>query len=192
MTEAERNNEYEALLQEHGPTYAGVGWLPQECLGQYMAMRNLLDVRATDSVLDIGCGLGFGYNAFHDCNFTGIDTSKVHIETARNLLVGGDAEFKHSTIDEEEEGRTYDYVVLSGIFNLGYTWKEVESLCKKAHAKATIGIGVGFQINNAEGMTIFPISNWTGLMHKLCGKPYGYALDLSFSKINGVVIAGKV
>lgn len=191
MTEEERTNEYVQLLNEAGPNYMGVGWKPEECLGQYSAIRRLLRVFPDSRILDIGCGVGFGYNIYHDCAFTGIDCSRVHIGAAQQVFLGSRAKFEHWSTDAEIPDKTYDYILLSGIFNVGYTWQEAAGIVTDAFRAADRGIGVGFQVTRAEGMTTFGIQTWMGLMTRLTGAPTGWAVDTQFSLMNAVVTAVK-
>jgi SAM-dependent methyltransferase len=191
MTEQERTSAYLELLKDGGASYMGVGWKPEECLGQYAAMRRLLRIPPGARILDIGCGLGFGYNVYYDCAFDGIDCSHTHVGAAKQIFYGSRAKFEHRGSKEEIPSGKYDFILLSGIFNVGYTWKEAASLVTDAYKAADRGIGVAFMVGRAEGMTTFGIQTWVGLMTKLTGEPTGWAADTQFSEINAVVTAAK-
>ena len=191
MTSEERTTEYVGLLEENGPNYMGVGWRAEECLGQYSSMRRLLSIGPGASILDIGCGLGFGYNVFHDCSYHGVDVSPVHIGAAKQIFLGSGAKFNHCAIDEEIPLHTYDYILLSGIFNVGYDFHEAAVITTNAHSKSIHGVGVGFQTTRSDGMSTFGTQTWIGLMTKLTNEPAGWAADTTFSKMNAVVVAKK-
>jgi SAM-dependent methyltransferase len=117
--------DYEASFALHGDSPAAV-LCPKGRQGQRFDI--LLDEIARDdpdsafSILDFGCGLGHLLEhlggRFPDCRYHGVDIVADFIE-ANRLKFGGRAEFEHIAPNFEPM-HTYDYVFVSGTFNLSY------------------------------------------------------------------------
>ena len=110
-------NYYKDLLMKHGSTHAAV-----DCGSQYTHQRRLqvlADVikNHTDSVLDVGCGLGHFLDYGPACrkeDYLGIDILPEMVEAA--LLRRPGWHFEEGDIDNPNPHWTADYVVASGLF----------------------------------------------------------------------------
>lgn len=158
---------YEKMLEEHGPTFRGVGYSRRGCLMQYQTFRETVGVKAGDRVLDVGCGLGFGSYILSDCQYTGIDASArminaavaMHEDAERVFVQGAMADFM-PTKDH------FDWVLMMGIFNLLYKWVDVKRVVSEGWAAAGRGLGVVFLMharNPRPGHSVFALDKWLGL-----------------------------
>jgi SAM-dependent methyltransferase len=119
---------YEAKLDSHGPTPAGVDWSSAESQAlRFAQFFPLLDGDRHGSVIDYGCGYGAlrGYlrDATIDGPYTGHDVSPAMIESARRL--NATDSLARFTSDRAAL-TTADYAVASGIFNVKQSTPEDE------------------------------------------------------------------
>lgn len=121
---------YSARVREHGGTPRGVDWNSTESqLLRFEQLLSLVDSPAPFSIIDYGCG--YGALAEHliarddDFTYQGVDLSGEMLSIAR-LRHAEDARLKF--VDREEQLRSADFVVASGIFNvrLGFSIEEWE------------------------------------------------------------------
>jgi len=104
---------------------------------------NLLRKYPVNSIVDIGCGMGFGTFLIQQCvcyNITGIDISPVVIEKAKNYFPGID--FHAGDIRYGINGN-YDMAVMEGV--LWYVLDDLESLIKNINSS----VNKYFVINQA-------------------------------------------
>jgi SAM-dependent methyltransferase len=110
---------YQNKINEFGSTALGVDWSSEN--SQYQRFERLLkymSLKENDSILDFGCGYGAlldylkSRNIFP--NYTGLDLVSEMLEVAaiRN------PEVANNFISELPPNRTWDYVTMSGVFNV--------------------------------------------------------------------------
>lgn len=169
--------EYEKMLEEHGPSFAAVGYTMRGCLSQYLALRETLGIAAGDTVLDVGCGLGYGRYILPDVDYRGIDASEKMIAEAEALGLGGDLSV--GTIDDGEyldprDGAgCYAWVICAGIFNMGYHWKDVERVVHRGFDLCIKGLGIVFlrePMKPSEVLTYWTPTMWMQLGLELSPK----------------------
>lgn len=109
-------NYYAEKIKTHGRTAQGVDWKDET--SQHLRFNVLQQLFAHDpqaSVLDLGCGYGafleFLREKGHKGHFTGVDICP---DMIGNAVKDSRAEFTTA----HPEGKTVDYVVSSGIFNV--------------------------------------------------------------------------
>lgn len=130
---------YGAAFKQHGTT-------PQALLyhsansqtDRFSILARVADYKG-GTVLDVGCGLGDLYpylkQRHGDFRYTGIEIVAETAAAAAKRFP--DAEFIHGTLDTLPGGRTWDYVVESGIFNTSeYTWPAMEAVLRQMWARA--------------------------------------------------------
>ena len=194
-------DEFNFAVLEHGISYTTVGYKAEECLGQYRSLHDQLHMDSSSTVLDVGCGLALGYSQLYTvAAYTGIDKSEMMIRGARLLydnridVVAGD--FMDFSLDRKPgEGPfldrlQYDFILMSGIFNVSSTWPVVARMVRHAWKHAKVGIGVAYQRVNCDDpqFTIYPMAKWTKLFQSLTSN---ITYDASWSEINATMTARR-
>jgi SAM-dependent methyltransferase len=110
---------YQNKINEFGSTALGVDWSSEN--SQYQRFERLLKyipIKENDSILDFGCGYGALLDYLKSRhifpNYTGLDWVSEMLEVAaiRN------PEVAVNFISELPSNRTWDYVTMSGVFNV--------------------------------------------------------------------------
>ena len=139
-------NYYKDLLAKHGSTHAAV-----DCGSQYTHQRRLQVLAEvihnhTDSILDVGCGLGHFLDYGPACrkeDYLGIDILPEMVEAA--LLRRPGWRFEEGDIHHPNPLWAADYVVASGLFQFppvfAETFRNLFMLCKKGMAVNFLRIG---------------------------------------------------
>ncbi len=125
--ESEIQTYYSDKLSEFGPSSKGVDWNSVESQhARFQILLQHLKIEPYSTILDFGCGYGelFAYLWERNSllNYLGFDIVKTSIETAKKLHSNSQANFV-STLPELN---TWDYVVMSGVFNVKGDVNEVE------------------------------------------------------------------
>ncbi len=106
-------------LMLFGNTPSAVGWSAKGQRQRYECITKLVNLE-NSSILDFGCGKGDFYSFLKErgikAQYTGIDINESLIKTAAKNHP--DAEFLTLDIDSVKIGRTFDYTILCGVFNL--------------------------------------------------------------------------
>jgi cyclopropane fatty-acyl-phospholipid synthase-like methyltransferase len=138
------NDYYSQKFKEFGPTPQGVDWNGQD--SQHARFEKLLKhtrFEPSSTILDYGCGYGelFTYlnGAKSLINYTGFDLVEESIEKAKLHHQDTQASF----VSTLPENLTWDYIVLSGVFNVkgnydedewrSYVISEINTLLRKAN-----------------------------------------------------------
>jgi SAM-dependent methyltransferase len=131
---------YEARLQTHGPTPAGVDWNSQASQDlRFRQLERLWEADPDASLIDYGCGYGamatFVRQRGHRGPYIGFDVSDAMVASARDHMSGLPACLVTTRRDQLEPA---DYAVSSGVFNVkqdasdedwtGYVWETVADL----------------------------------------------------------------
>ena len=119
-----------------------------ECVGWLDGSKNVLirnqkiyeaGIGDNDSVLDIGCGVAHLYEFLKmggwNGKYLGIDPNKKAID-----LIDEDINAMHGTIDGLPDFMKYDWVIASGVFNLGLTENLTFSIIHNMISHANKGI----------------------------------------------------
>lgn len=113
---------YARRLRERGTGARGMDWRDEA--SQYLRFERLvlhLNLAAGASLLDVGCGSGelfeFCRRQGLEVDYLGIDVSAEMVE-ACNRRFGPGAASRASLAELVREGRSFDYVVASGTFNV--------------------------------------------------------------------------
>ena len=145
---------YEASFEQFGKTPRGMGYNGVDEIRQYQAIHKAAGPSGT--IVDLGCGYGIGKRVFPD--LVGVD---IH----RKPLSGGMVNGTHECI------RKADWVLMCGIFSIGYSWDEVMDVVESMWAVSAVGIACTFLLTESayfDGRaTGFPWLNWQILFGKL-------------------------
>ncbi len=111
---------YQNLFDTHGNSAKAVQW--GDRASQHKRFEVLADIAPVlGSVADIGCGLGHLYSFLRqrepNLRYLGLDFVPGFIQAARQEFAGSSAEFEVFDIFKDAIPTTYDYLLLSGVFN---------------------------------------------------------------------------
>ena len=111
---------YSRQLEHFGDAPQAVRWTPR---GQLQRFETLLEIAGNLSgreVLDFGCGKGDLYGHLRDrgvrARYCGLDVNEKHVALAARKYP--EAEFLCLDIEEEDFHRTFDVILICGVFNL--------------------------------------------------------------------------
>ena len=132
---------YSKYIDEHGKnTVECVGWLDGS---ENALIRNQKIYEAgigdNDSVLDIGCGVAHLYEFLKmggwNGKYLGIDPNKKAID-----MIDENINAMHGTIEDLPDFMKYDWVVATGVFNLGLTEDVTFSIIHNMICRANRGV----------------------------------------------------
>lgn len=135
---------YASLFLQHGDCAAAVQWSEE---GQQFRFRKLLEIANLrgSRVLDLGCGLGALYPAlvdrFGELDYSGVDIVPQFVQQASCKFPR--ARFLCRDVLVEPLDETFDYVLISGMFNNAYPGVEefLPRMISAAFAYCTKGLG---------------------------------------------------
>jgi SAM-dependent methyltransferase len=138
------------MINEYGLTEKAL-WGSKK--SQYVRFNKLLDLfltKASFSVLDIGCGLCDFYEyiqqkGFSNFNYTGIEINKVFYLEAKKRYPSLD--IRNGSFNQLKKTENWDYVIASGIFNLGDSQSETMELFFNQFGNIYSQIKIGFGVN---------------------------------------------
>jgi|WetSurSiteA1Bulk_404760.scaffolds.fasta_scaffold20693_3 SAM-dependent methyltransferase len=111
---------YNRHLKDFGDAPQAVRWTPEGQLRRYENLLKMAGYFSGKTVLDFGCGKGDFYGFLHKkesfFNYCGIDINENLISLARSKYP--EAEFLALDIEEETFQRTFDLILVCGVFNL--------------------------------------------------------------------------
>ncbi|MCA8939195.1 MAG: class I SAM-dependent methyltransferase [Planctomycetes bacterium] len=138
---------YERTYQEHGEDLQTLMWSsPATQEERFASLLGAADLSGC-SVLDVGCGFAdlkpFLEKHFKGVCYTGLELMPDIAAVARKRQPG--AEILEGTLDEIPSGRSWDWVVESGVFNMHWaTFDVIESSLRKMFALAKRGVAGNF------------------------------------------------
>ena len=149
---------YEDKVRRYGYDHRGLGFNTRGA--QERRFEALLELGDFDgkSLLDVGCGFGDFLAFLHARGirpaYTGIDICEPMIARCRERFASSDAAFRECDVLELEPGRTYDYVVASGIFGLDAegTRERIGPTLERMHGWCRIGVAANFLSARAASM----------------------------------------
>jgi len=147
LTVAGLKDHYRALFAAHGDDPRSAQSSAEGQAFRYDKLLGIGDLRGR-SVLEVGCGVGTLYpmlkSRFPDARYTGIDVVPEMIDCAARKHPEG--RFRCLDLMEENLGESFDYVVMSMLFNNRTDGAEgfLRELTERAFAHATIGLGFNF------------------------------------------------
>jgi len=112
---------YQGLFDKHGNSVEAVQHVSQSSQYKRFEILTAIDSEIV-SIVDIGCGLGDMYHylksAQYSGNYLGLDFVDEFIETA-NEQFANDQQARFSVFDITKDAMptSYDYILLSGVFN---------------------------------------------------------------------------
>jgi SAM-dependent methyltransferase len=111
---------YNRHLKDFRDTPQAVRWTPEGQIKRYETMLQIAGDLSGKSVLDYGCGKGDLYGYIKDrqihIQYCGIDINENLIELAKNKFP--EAEFHVLDIEETDFNKTFDLILICGVFNL--------------------------------------------------------------------------
>jgi len=113
-------NHYQQLFDTHGNSAKAVQW--GDHASQTRRFEVLADIAPVlGSVADVGCGLGHLYTFLRqrepDLRYLGLDFVSDFIVAARQEFADCNADFQVFDLFHDAVPTTYDYLMLSGVFN---------------------------------------------------------------------------
>jgi SAM-dependent methyltransferase len=109
---------YQQLFREHGPTSLAAQCSPEGQRMRFDELTRIADLSGS-KVLDLGCGIADFYpilsEKFPGLRYTGVDLVPEVIEYARAKYP--EAMFECQDILQDPLEQTYDYILISGMFN---------------------------------------------------------------------------
>jgi len=166
---------YREQFRLHGDSPAGVFWPKGRQEQRWEALTAAIDRPAFD-LLDYGCGLGHMKNwlAVHhpEAGYLGVDMVEEYVEHARR----NDPEAFRLVSGPADIDRDFDYVVLSGVFNMRYVESEHEheamtfDVLEQLFARTRRALAVNFQ-------TPFVDYTQDGAHHQDIGNLLRFAVD---------------
>jgi SAM-dependent methyltransferase len=139
---------YRGLRSTHGEGHAAAGWRSPE--SQSLRLEQLTqigDLNGRD-VLEVGSGLGDFYpllqSRFPEVRYSGVDIVPELVEAARQRFP--ELSFECRDILQQPLERTYDYVLISGVFNYAIPGATdfLKALTRAAFDKAQVALGFNF------------------------------------------------
>jgi len=134
---------YNQQLQDNDATsQASVGWGDAEG-SQHKRFQKLLDIGVCegDSILDVGCGVGHLYEyCGNRIEYQGVDPNTLYIEKAKEIYPEGI--FTEGTL--KDVPGTFDWALMSGIFNMDFPRKEMIETINLAVSKVNNGVAFNF------------------------------------------------
>jgi SAM-dependent methyltransferase len=135
---------YSDLVREHGDAPEAAQYADRETQERRMAVLCEIGVRRDSKVLDFGCGTGqllsfLQRSMDYQGEYVGYDISPEAIELARSTHPAG--RFEVQNILEEAAEETFDYVLVSGVFNNAISDNRgfFEALSRRLMAQAKVG-----------------------------------------------------
>jgi len=131
---------YRKRMETYGPGHKALHYSSESVHNATLAYASKIIhsiVKAKDSVLDVGCGIGAMVPFMPPCNYRGIDIVRESVEEARNFYP--DVKFDCANLTELTE--TYDWIIMIGITG---SVPMPEVLIKKAWKLAIRGIIIDF------------------------------------------------
>ena len=149
---------YDFKLKIHGPNYKGVDWnsIESQSLRFNQILKLIKDKKTRFCLLDFGCGYGALYHymnkLYDDFHYSGYDISKAMIDKAKEINRKSNCIW-YTSLDYKTN---FDYIVLSGIFNvkIKFSKKEWElyilNTLNKINSISTKGFSFNMLSNSAE------------------------------------------
>jgi SAM-dependent methyltransferase len=139
---------YNVRLEHHGKSPRALDWGSKEV--QEKRFEILLAIGDVENcrILDVGCGLGDLYRYLTEkgikCEYVGYDINPRFIESCRESYP--EAKFEVVNIMDEKPSEAFDYVVTSGMFNLGFEGDLdlIEQVFVSFYNAASSGVGCNF------------------------------------------------
>lgn len=135
---------YSDLVREHGDAPEAAQYADRDTQERRMAVLCEIGVRQDSKVLDFGCGTGqllsfLQRSMDYQGEYVGYDISAEAIQLARSKHPAG--RFEVRNILEEAAEETFDYVLVSGVFNNAISDNRgfFEALSRRLMAQAKVG-----------------------------------------------------
>lgn len=147
---------YERAFADHGPSEKAVFWPKGRQDERFFALTKSIH-RDNFSILDFGCGIGHLHNflkmKFGQVDYMGVDIVPSFIEHCRREFRESRFQLVKSPKDIEQN---FDYVMLSGVFNILYSENKEEHLeivkatITELFSKTKIALSVNFMTDNVD------------------------------------------
>ncbi|MGE0552366.1 MAG: trans-aconitate 2-methyltransferase [Gemmatimonadales bacterium] len=147
LTVAGLKDHYRALFAQHGDDPMAAQTSAEGQAFRYQKLLQIGDLRGR-SVLEVGCGVGTLYpllkRQFPSARYTGVDVVPEMIDCAARKH--SDARFRCVDLTESDLDESFDYVLMSMLFNNRTDGAEdfLRELTERAFAHATVGLGFNF------------------------------------------------
>lgn len=138
---------FRGLFFRHGEASESGGWSPAGQSFRFEKLTQISDLQGR-RVLDLGCGIGdlypFLLSKFGNVDYTGIDIVPEVIEFASQKYPG--ARFQCLDLLQDEFDESFDYVLMSGVFNKAIPGCTgfLREMVFAAFQRCTMGLGFNF------------------------------------------------
>lgn len=138
------------MIEKNGYTEKSLWGSKESQQLRFKVMAELFVSKENFSVLDLGCGLcDFNEyllkNGFENFEYTGVEINPLFIEQAKSR--NPDINIVFGSVDDLPVDKHWDYVVASGIYNLGSSLEETDDFFISQFSKLYPNIQVGFAVN---------------------------------------------
>jgi cyclopropane fatty-acyl-phospholipid synthase-like methyltransferase len=189
--ESEIKAYYSEKIEEFGVSAKGVDWNGVE--SQHARFRILLkhlNIEPQSTILDFGCGYGelLAYLKSEDysLSYLGYDIVKTSIDAAKRLHSDAQADF----VSVLPEMATWDFVVMSGVFNVkgeidevewcDYVISKINSLLPRAHKGMSFNMLTTHNDAHFRKETLYYVDPMKLLSKLKISPPYTVILDHSY------------
>jgi len=142
---------HNAQIEQHGHNVNALWGSEQSQQKRFMAFKNLFLSNQDFSVLDLGCGMAHFYdflikNGFKNIKYIGVDINEKLLngciqDYPEHIFIKGSVE------DVIEQDIRFDYLVASGLYNLGNSEDEVRAFFLEQFSTLYENINIGFAVN---------------------------------------------
>lgn len=148
---------YDLYLKTHNQMIEQNGFTEKSLWGstasqqlRFKVLSTLFNSKKDFSVLDVGCGLCDFYsylkdNGFENISYTGLEINPAFVTEVQNR--NPNIEVIQGSVNELPADRKWDYVIASGIYNLGVSPEETEAFFVEQFKALFPQINIGFGVN---------------------------------------------
>lgn len=141
---------HNSKIDKHGFTPKALWGSKESQILRFKKLSELFLIKNKISILDVGCGMCDFYaylqkNGYKEIKYTGLEINPQFCQISRNRFPNLD--IRLGSLDIIKDNEKWDYVVASGIYNLGISSKLVSEVFINEFKSIYNQINVGFAVN---------------------------------------------